>query len=150
MITGYPIEQVLPHAQPMILLDDFIEAGAEHAVCRVNISAQSPFFDVASRAVPAYVGIEYMAQTVAAYAGAHKLAAGDSVRLGFLLGCRKYQPIVPAFVEGAELTVSATKIVMDESGLSVFDCQILQQGALLVSAKLNVFEPEDYRVWLTE
>ena len=150
MIKGYPIEQVLPHTQPMILLNNFIEAGAEHAVCSVKISAQSPFFDPASRAVPAYVGIEYMAQTVAAYAGAHKLAAGDSVRLGFLLGCRKYQPVVAAFTEGAELTVSATKVVMNESGLSVFDCQILQHDAVLVSAKLNVFEPEDYRVWLLE
>ncbi|MEH8017133.1 hotdog family protein [Rheinheimera muenzenbergensis] len=150
MITGYPIEQVLPHAQPMILLDEFIEAGAEHAVCKVNISADSAFFDAASRSVPAYVGIEYMAQTVAAYAGAHKLAAGDSVRLGFLLGCRKYQPQVPAFAEGAELSISATKVVMDESGLSVFDCQIAQRGEVLVNAKLNVFEPEDYRIWLTE
>ena len=150
MITGYPIAQVLPHKQPMILLDEFIEAGAEHAVCKVNISADSAFFDSSSRTVPAYVGIEYMAQTVAAYAGAHKLAAGDSVRLGFLLGCRKYQPVVQAFAEGAELSVSASKVVMDESGLSVFDCKILQHGEVLVSAKLNVFEPEDYRVWLTE
>lgn len=150
MITGYPIEQVLPHAQPMILLDGFIEAGADHALCKVSISAQSPFFDMASRSVPAYVGIEYMAQTIAAYAGAHKLAAGNGVRLGFLLGCRKYQPAVPAFAEGAELEVSVSKVVMDESGLSVFDCQIMQQSTILVSAKLNVFEPENHRDWLTE
>lgn len=150
MITGYPIEQVLPHAHPMILLDSFTEAGAEHAVCTVNISAQSPFFDLASRSVPAYVGIEYMAQTIAAYAGAHKLTAGNSVRLGFLLGCRKYQPVVPAFAEGAELVVSVSKVVMDESGLSVFDCQIMQQSTILVSAKLNVFEPDNHRDWLTE
>jgi len=150
VIKGYPIGQILPHKQPMILLDDFIEAGAEHAVCKVNITAQSPFFDAVSRTVPAYVGIEYMAQTIAAYAGAHKLAAGNSVRVGFLLGCRKYHPQVSAFAEGAELIITVTKVVMDESGLSVFDCQIQQQDTLLVSAKLNAFEPEDYRVWLTE
>lgn len=150
MITGYPIEQVLPHAHPMILLSAFVQADDEHAVCRVQISPQSPFYDAAADAVPAYVGLEYMAQTIAAYAGATKLNAGDTVRVGFLLGCRKYQPEVQWFNCGADLQVQATKVVMDESGLSVFDCQILQQGKLLVSAKLNVFEPADHRVWLTE
>ena len=150
MITGYPIEQVLPHAHPMILLTDFVQADNEHAVCRVKISKQSPFYDVAADAVPAYVGLEYMAQTIAAYAGAGKLHAGQAVRVGFLLGCRKYQPELQWFNCGAELQVVATKVVMDESGLSVFDCQILQQDRLLVSAKLNVFEPADHRVWLTE
>lgn len=150
MITGYSIEQVLPHTHPMILLSDFIEAGPEHAVCKVRISAKSAFFDQRQQGVPAYVGLEYMAQTIAAYAGASKLAAGGNVRVGFLLGCRKYQPLVPVFPAGAELRITATKVVIDESGLSVFECQIQLQEQQLVAAKLNVFEPEDHRIWLTE
>lgn len=150
MITGYAIEQVLPHAHPMILLTEFLEASSEHAKCLVKISTESAFFNLAQQGVPAYVGLEYMAQTIAAYAGANKLAEGGTVRVGFLLGCRKYQPKVPFFPNGAILQISATKIVIDESGLSVFDCQIQQHGNELVSAKLNVFEPADHRIWLTE
>ncbi len=150
MITGYSIEQVLPHRAPMILLDRFIEAGAEYGVCSVTITEQSPFYDTACRAVPAYVGIEYMAQTIAAYAGANRLVAGGQVKIGFLLGCRKYQPRVTGFAAGTELIVTAAQLVMEPSGLSVFECSISQQQQVLVSARLNVFQPEDHQAWLTE
>ncbi|SEH66219.1 Predicted 3-hydroxylacyl-ACP dehydratase, HotDog domain [Rheinheimera pacifica] len=150
MITGYSIEHVLPHAHPMILLNEFIEADSAHALCRVQISPQSPFYDAALAGVPSYVGLEYMAQTIAAYAGANNLADGDKVQIGFFLGCRKYVPSTTVFAVGTELTVRATQMVTDSSGLSVFDCQIYQQHQLLVDAKLNVFQPDDHRSWLTE
>jgi predicted hotdog family 3-hydroxylacyl-ACP dehydratase len=150
MITDYNIEQVLPHAHPMILLSQFIEAGAEHAVCTVDIDRNSPFYDDTQQAVPAYVGVEYMAQTIAAYAGAHALATGGTVKIGFLLGCRKYQPATPGFQAGQTLHIQVRKLVMEDSGLSVFECQILHQQQLLVAANLNVFQPDDHKVWLTE
>lgn len=150
MITGYSIEQVLPHRSPMILLDNFIEAGADYAVCKVTIAEHSQFYDGVSQTVPAYVGIEYMAQTIAAYAGASNLAKGGAIKIGFLLGCRKYQPEVTAFTLGTELTITATELVTEDNGLSVFDCSIMQQQQLLVSARLNVFQPDNHQAWLTE
>ena len=114
MITGYSIEQVLPHRPPMILLDNFIEAGADYAICTLTITEQSPFYDAASQTVPAYVGIEYMAQTIAAYAGASNLAKGGAVKIGFLLGSRKYQPTVTVFKAGSTLEISAQKLVMEK------------------------------------
>ena len=38
--------------------------------------------------VPAWVGIEYMAQAIAAWAGCRARAAGKPPQLGFLLGSR--------------------------------------------------------------
>ncbi len=142
MIRGYAIEQVLPHAHPMILLSRFIEAGSDYAICQVDISPLSAFYQPELSAVPAYVGIEYMAQTIAAYAGANALQQGGKVQVGFLLGCRKYSPEVSHFTQGAVLKVKATKLVMDESGLSVFDCQISIEGQTVVTANLNVFQPQ--------
>lgn len=142
MIRGYAIEQVLPHAHPMILLSRFIEAGTDYAVCEVDISPQSAFYQPEFGAVPAYAGIEYMAQTIAAYAGANALQQGEKVKVGFLLGCRKYSPDVSQFKQGSVLRVKASKLVMDESGLSVFDCQISIEGQTVVTANLNVFQPE--------
>lgn len=150
MITGYTLEQVLPHAAPMILLTEFIEAGQDYAVCRVVISEQSPFYSTQRVGVPAYVGIEYMAQTIAAYAGANGLARGDSIKIGFLLGCRKYLPQIQQFDLGDELLIHVTEVINEENGLGVFDCTISRAQQLLVSAKLNVFQPEDHQAWLTE
>ncbi|WP_409522556.1 hotdog family protein [Nitrincola sp. MINF-07-Sa-05] len=150
MITGYDIEAVLPHAHPMILLSEFVEAGESHAHCRVTVAPDSPFFDPATESVPSYVGVEYMAQTIAAFAGANALASGEEVKIGFLLGCRKYQPEVTRFYQGSVLEVRAEKLMMDESGLSVFACRIDQDDKLLVEARLNVFQPEDHQAWLAE
>lgn len=150
MITGYSLEQVLPHAAPMILLSEFIEAGETHAVCTVTISKNSMFYNATTASIPAYVGIEYMAQTIAAFAGANGLANGGTVKIGFLLGCRKYQPVVTEFVVGDELTITANEVVSESTGLSVFECSIMLHQQVVVTAKLNVFQPEDHQVWLTE
>jgi predicted hotdog family 3-hydroxylacyl-ACP dehydratase len=150
MITGYSLEQVLPHAAPMILLSRFIEASDTHAVCSVTITETSPFYQPDSAAVPAYVGIEYMAQTIAAFAGANGLARGEAVKIGFLLGCRKYQPVVTQFNLADELIVSVTEVISEPGGLGVFDCTIRCQQQVVVTAKLNVFQPDDHQAWLTE
>lgn len=150
MISGYSLEQVLPHAAPMILLTQFIEAGDNFARCSVKIDEQSPFYNKDCAGVPAYVGIEYMAQTVAAYAGANGLARGEGIKIGFLLGCRKYQPVISQFDLGDELLVHVTEVINEANGLGVFDCTISRQQDVLVSAKLNVFQPDDHQAWLTE
>jgi predicted hotdog family 3-hydroxylacyl-ACP dehydratase len=141
MITDYSLQQVLPHAAPMILLDKFIEASAEHARASVTITADSLFYQSTTQSVPAYVGIEYMAQTIACFAGANELKQNSPVRVGYLIGCRKYSPLLSQFKLGTELTISAKQIVSEPSGLGVFDCAIYCQDQLIVNAKLNVFQP---------
>ncbi len=150
MITGYPLEQLLPHDHPMILLSRFNHAHNDSVLCSVDISEQSPFYRPELGGVPAYVGLEYMAQTVACYAGALALSKAESIKIGFLLGSRKYQPTVTVFKAGTTLDISAQKLVMENSGLSVFSCEITSDGVVLVQANLNVFQPENHLDWLKE
>lgn len=150
MISGYTLEQLLPHDHPMILLSRFIGAD-ENSVCtEVDIRSDSPFFQAESQAVPAYVGVEYMAQTIACYAGANALQSGGAVKIGFLLGCRKYAPTVSWFAAGTTLQLRAEKLVTEDSGLSVFLCEVSANGEVLVQANLNVFQPENHLDWLKE
>lgn len=141
MIRDYSLEQVLPHTAPMILLSKFIEASDDHAVATVTITADSPFYQSETQSVPAYVGIEYMAQTIACFAGANELEKNSLVKVGYLIGCRKYSPTISQFTLGTELTVQAKQIVSEPTGLGVFDCAIYSHDQLIVSAKLNVFQP---------
>lgn len=60
-----PIEQLLPHDKPMILVDRALDVQQDTIHCQVDIAEHNPFFDSASQTVPAYVGIEFMAQSVA-------------------------------------------------------------------------------------
>lgn len=142
-MNNYAIDAVLPHSDPMILLDELISYNEEGGQCSVTISTQTPFFDEQSQTVASYIGTEYMAQSIAAYAGALALDNGEAVKIGFLIGTRKYQTYVSEFKLGQTLRVSVTKLYQEESGLSVFDCRIEDGSSLLAEAKLNVFQPQD-------
>ena len=127
MSNAVAVESVLPHAAPMILIDEAVRIGEATAESVVRISEDAMFYDHEARGVPAYVGIEYIAQTVAAHAGAAALAKGDPVRVGFLLGTRHYQCAVPYFALGVELTVRVLALY-EAPHVSKFKGTILQTG----------------------
>jgi predicted hotdog family 3-hydroxylacyl-ACP dehydratase len=137
----WPIADVLPHAGAMILLDRVDELGDERVVCTRGLRAGEPFVD-ADGSLPAWAGIELMAQAIAAWAGCHARAAGEPVRLGFLLGARQYRCDADAFPPGAELRIEATRGFHDDEGMGVFACRV-EGGGVCAEARLTVFSPPD-------
>ena len=129
----------VPHRGAMSLLATVERCDAESVLARVRVPAQGLF--ATPRGVPAWVGIEYMAQAVAAWSGAKARKVGGSPRIGYLLGCRRYEAAVPLFEAGAELVVHAQCELTAENGLGMFDCRIEQDGRVLANGRLSVFEP---------
>ncbi len=125
----------------MLLIDRLIEASDVHAVAEVRISERSNFYR-AGAGVPAYVGLEYMAQTVAAYDGAHRAVTGEPPAMGFLLGTRRYHADRDYFAAGALLSIRV-EMVFSENGMASFDCRIGIDGVPCVTATLSVYRPED-------
>src|SRR6185312_9475626 len=117
-MTAWPIAELLPHAGEMILLDAVLEHASEHAVCSRRVPAAGLFHD-ADGNLPAWMGVELMAQAIAAWAGCQAKAAGEPVRLGFLLGTRHYVCNVAAFAPGSECRIEAPG-VLAEARLTVF------------------------------
>ncbi|MCX7102732.1 MAG: hotdog family protein [Methylobacter sp.] len=131
------IDDLIPHSGCMVLLDRVIAHDNKSLTAELVVRDDGLFGD--HETVPAWVGIEYMAQTIAAYVGVMARQVNDPVRLGFLLGTRRYLSNVGVFKVGARLTIQVEKIFQNE-GLGVFDCQILGVD-VDVSAKLNVYQP---------
>lgn len=125
----------------MLLIDRLVEASDSHAIGEVLVSEDSSFYRH-GRGVPAYVGLEYMAQTVAAFDGARRVETGEPPAIGFLLGTRRYKAERNYFEAGELLSVRA-KMVFSENGMASFDCAISVKGEPRVSAMLNVYRPED-------
>lgn len=146
--ASHPIEELLPHVRPMLLLDRVTEITDEHCVCEVTVREDSEF--CIDGQVGAWIGVEYMAQTVAALAGAEGLAAGAPVKLGLLLGTRSYESKVPAFAVGMTLRVQARRVFFDPQGFGVVDCAIRSHpsGEELAKAALTVFQVEDLLSYL--
>ena len=145
-----PIAEVVPHRAPMILIDTLIEHGPDTLLTQTSITAQSPYFDASIDAVPNYVGIEYMAQSIAALAGVEAKSRGEAIRVGFLLGSRKLQMHIPNYKLGESYQTRVTRLYQEESGLAVFDCQIFHQNTLVAEANVNVFQPQDALAYISE
>lgn len=137
----YAVAELLPHAPPMVLLDRVTGWDDGRLEATVEIRGDSPFY-APGYGVPAHVGIEYMAQACGAIAGLEAKHAGQPVRIGFLLGTRRYASAARWFRLGEILTVGITE-VLRESVMGVFDCRITRDGRELASARLNVYQPDD-------
>ena len=145
-----PIRELVPHSGAMVLLDRVLSADAENLCAEVTIHAGSVLYDAASAGVGSWVGIEYMAQAIAAHAGYLARLAGAPVKIGFLLGARRYEAQLPLFVDGSVLQVHVQQALQGENGLGAFECRIEMAGAVLAQATITVFQPEDAKQFLQE
>lgn len=137
----YPIEALLPHAHPMILLDrvtGWREGAIESAV---TVRPNSPFFEP-GKGVAAHIAIEWMAQTCGAYVGLEAIAHAKPVRIGFLLGTRNFTADRSWFLEG-DMACVRSELVFRDGETGVFDCTVRCQDAIAAKAQLTLHQPTD-------
>lgn len=151
-MTMPDIRTLVPHSGAMVLLDRVLSADDENLCAEVRIHADSVFCDGAS--VGAWVGVEYMAQAIAAHAGWLALRRDEPVKVGFLLGARKYEASLAHFSVGSVLHVHAHRVLQGDNGLGAFECRIDQGGALqpvtLATATVTVFQPDNVNQFLKD
>jgi predicted hotdog family 3-hydroxylacyl-ACP dehydratase len=143
-LAGLPVSEFLLHRQPMLLLDTFIESDEDRTVCEVRIRDDWPFV-VAGEGIPAYVGVEIMAQCVAVHAGVRARVAGFEPPLGMLLGTRHFKSIVSWFGVDMIYRVICKELYRDTQGMGSYECTILLNNEPLAEARLAVLEKEQGR-----
>jgi predicted hotdog family 3-hydroxylacyl-ACP dehydratase len=146
----YPtIETLLPHRGVMLLLDGVLDDGPEFIRTQARTRRDAWYAD-ASGNMPAWVGIELMAQTIAAFVGLPRRRYGEALKIGFLLGTRKYSCTVPAFPGDAMLEINANLVFREANGLGAFDCSVIHAGEILARGAIKVFEPADAQRFIEE
>jgi predicted hotdog family 3-hydroxylacyl-ACP dehydratase len=143
-----PIADLLPHRGTMLLVERLLEEEAEAVRVQATVRREQPF--VREDGLPAWAGIELMAQAIGTWAGLQRLRRGEKVQLGFLVGTRRYDCAVPVFAIGERLEVTARLELLADNGLAVFVCAIWRGGELAAQAQLNVFQPHDVERYLRE
>jgi len=136
--AGTSLHTLLPHGPGMILLDAVRSRGSDYVECEAVVGAgKEPVDDEGN--VPAWVGLEYMAQTAAVLAGLKARESGKDVERGLLLGSRFIQYETFAFPAGERIVIRAD-LDFDGERVKVFDCRIAdsESGELLQQGKLNV------------
>jgi predicted hotdog family 3-hydroxylacyl-ACP dehydratase len=132
---------LIPHSGAMVLLDRVIAVSEESLCAEVCIRPNSLFCSASG--VGAWVGLEYMAQTIAAFAGYRAYLRGEDVKPGFLLGARRYECTLPMFSLGSLLAVHVRRVFESENGLGSFQCHIEDGQEEVATATLTVFQPAD-------
>lgn len=134
-----PVSEFVLHREPMLLLDRLVSLDLDSAVCAWQVRQDNEFL-LPGLGVPAYIGIEYMAQCMAVHAGACARALGSAPPQGFLLGTRKYRCDVPYFIPGSTYQASCQKLISNLDGMCSFDCQILLNNQVIVEARISVLQ----------
>ena len=138
------VGELIPHARRMLLLERVIEHGPEHTVCSANPAGHELFRDAAGR-VPAWVGLEYLAQCMAVYGSLVARAEGRPPRLGPFIGGRRLELRVDHFQPDQVLRVTVRHL-RGERGLVAFDGRIQADadGAPLVEGRLHVYSADGW------
>ena len=135
------VRSLVPHSGPMVLLDRVTAADEESLCAEVTIRSDSLF--CTAEGVGAWIGREYLAQAIGAYAGYLAHQRGEAVKIGFLLGTRRYDCSRPYFTVGTCLQIHVRKIFQSDNGMGSFECRIEDRGDALANVILTVYQPVD-------
>ncbi|WP_321814960.1 MULTISPECIES: hotdog family protein [unclassified Paraburkholderia] len=144
-----PIESIIPHRGTMLLLDAVCACSDESLTAQASVRADAWYADGAG-AMPAWIGIELMAQAIAAHVGLLSMREGKAARPGVLLGTRRYTAMRPAFASGALLRVSVNELLRSAEGHGAYGCTIEQHGELCAEATVKVYQPHDFQTFIEE
>ena len=136
-----PMASLVPHAAPMLLLERLCAATASTARCEVRVGETLALFLRDDGALPGWVGIELMAQTVAAWSGYQGHQRQEEPQIGLLLGARKYQCHLARLPAGSLLTIDCEQLLQD-GALASFQCYLRCEGELVAEARLSTIQPD--------
>lgn len=134
-----PIEDLVPHAPPMRMLDTLDAWESGYARCSMLVRETTPF--VKNGELSTLLTIEHMAQAVAACLGYEAYQQGSSVRVGMILASRSFDMDRGALFVGETLTIEVRRQRGNED-LSHFLGEVHVAGERVSSAHMTIYHAE--------
>ena len=144
-----PVEEILPHRGTMRLIDAVLACDDESLTAQAHVQSDA-WYANADGAMPAWIGIELMAQAIAAHVGLLEMRAGNKMRPGVLLGSQRYQAHIPAFARDALLRIEVKELLRGEEGHGAYECVIRHGDLVGAEAVIKVFRPRDFQSFIEE
>lgn len=133
-----PVEDLIPHRGSALLLRQVLEVSERELRGVGEISSESPFADLGS--VPAFVGLDLLAQAAAAFEALRRRRADREAKgeVGYLVGVREARfetatlPLAVPLVAHLRITGESASVATHEGSLRLGE-------ALCLSAILSTF-----------
>ncbi|THU02589.1 3-hydroxylacyl-ACP dehydratase [Lampropedia puyangensis] len=136
------VRPFVPHRENMLWLDKIVHIDAQHAHAQATLKHDSMFIRD-DNSIPIWVCIEYMAQTVAAWAGNQSQQQQQPAKIGYLLGTRRFNTTRHQLKTGDVLDIHAKMELQAENGLGMFTCEVVIRNQRVATANLSVFQPPE-------
>lgn len=137
----YRVEELVPHRGPMCLLDSIDDYGADWLRASVVTRPSSAFAQ--AEGIPAWLGIEYMAQAASAFGGIEQAQRGLRPSIGLLIGSRYYRAVQTFIPFDARLEILATIAMRDAEDFAAYDCSVSAAGVRIAQCTLKAYRPQD-------
>ncbi len=135
-----PLEDLLPHRGPMLLLEGLLEANLHRVLCSLQVRPQSSFCEHGY--VPPVIALEYMAQAASVLMGIRRRHAKVPRGNGYLLGTRRLQLMTPRIASGSELLIEAV-CEFDDGKLGSFRCLVTCSAQPIAKAQISAYESDE-------
>jgi predicted hotdog family 3-hydroxylacyl-ACP dehydratase len=144
-----PIDGLLPQRGTMKLLDRVVSFTEQTLVAEARVDAAAWYADAAG-AMPAWIGIELMAQAIAAHVALRLRIERRPAQPGVLLGARRYDVGVQSFARDGVLQVEVRETIKVDGGHGAYDCDIRAAGdtARLAGAVVKVYQPDNFQQFM--
>ncbi len=137
-VSGFPeLAELLPHAEPMLLLSRVLSHEPELTVCELETDASELFRDSRGR-LPGWLALEWMAQCIAAHGGLIARASGRNPSPGMLVGAKRIEFERFDFDPGETLEVEA-RFTGSAGALATFACALRRGRDSVASGSLSVY-----------
>ncbi len=130
----------------MLLLDRVV--GWDFEQVEVAATPGADAWHAENGDMPSWIGVELMAQAIAAHVGLYARSRREAPKKGVFLGARSYRATQARFSAGANLTIRAQRAFRDDSGMGAYDCSISRDAVEIATARLIVLEPPDFEAFL--
>jgi predicted hotdog family 3-hydroxylacyl-ACP dehydratase len=145
-----PIDALLPHRGTMQLLTQVLAYGDETLSAAARVDGTAWYADAAG-AMPVWIGIELMAQAIAAHVALRARLEGKPMQPGVLLGARRFDVAVPAFARDSVLRIDVRETIKVDGGHGAYDCTIRTEGSdspALATAVVKVYQPDNFEQFM--
>ena len=135
LATKDNITSLIPQRDPIVMIDNLLEASDTHAVTEFSIAEDNVFISDGSLAEPGM--IENIAQTAAVHIGYQCSQKGLPIPIGYIAAIRNLKIFnLPAAGRTVKTTVRITNKVLE---LTVAEGKVELDGETLCSCEMRIF-----------
>lgn len=134
------ILKLIPHRHKLVLIDEVLDASKENFTVLVEVDDKSLL--ATKDGVPGFCGIEYMAQSIAAYNNTH-FNLEDKPKLGFVIAIRGFESELEFFPLGSSLEVFIEPNLIFQNSSGSFKGEIKIKNEIVAKASITAYVPTD-------